>query len=351
MLKVVSYFIVLKSSRWARTFRDIAMYKYFPRINLKLLVIICLLGFNVSGHAQSYPTKQITIIVGFTAGGTTDVITRLLAEKMSKAWGQPIIIENKPGAGGNIAAEMVAKSKPDGYTLLMSSGGPLSVNGSLYKNLQFDNLKDLTPITQVVDVANMLVVANSVPAKTLQEFVALVKANPNKFFVATTGNGTQSHLTSEMFKQRTGTDLTNVPYKGAVAINDLLAGDLVQCMFATTPSVIQFVRAGKLRALAVTGQKRTAIAPEIPTIAESGYPDFDSSSWFGLVGPAGMSPLIVSKIQAQIYEDLKDPVLKEKFVQLGADPVASKPNEFAEFMRQETNRWGKFVKSIKLKIE
>jgi tripartite-type tricarboxylate transporter receptor subunit TctC len=314
-------------------------------------LVVALAFFAPAAHAQPYPSKPITIVVGFTAGGTTDVITRLLGERLNKTWGQPIIIDNKPGAGGNIAAEIVAKARPDGYTLLMSSGGPLAVNTSLYKSLPYDSQRDFTPVTQVVDVPNMLVVTPSVQAKTVQEFVALVKANPNKYFFATTGNGTQSHLTAEMFKQRAGIDLTHVPYRGAVALNDLLSGESVHCMFATTPSVIQFVRSGKLRALAVTGLKRTASAPDLPTIAESGYPDFDSSSWFGLVGPAGMPRDIVAKLQGEIARTLTDPVLREKLVQLGADPVGSTAEEFGEFIRAETLRWGKVVKAARMSVD
>ena len=309
------------------------------------------LGFSANTHAQSYPTKQITIIVGFTAGGTTDVITRLLAEKMSKAWGQPIIIENKPGAGGNIAAEMVAKSKPDGYTLLMSSGGPLSVNGSLYKNLQFDNLKDLTPITQVADVPNVFVVnPKNIQVKNIQEFFSLAKENPNKYFIASTGNGTATHLAAEALKQRMGINLTHVPYRGSGAVTDVLTGS-VDCMFATTPSVIEYIKAGKLKALAIGSQKRMSSVAEVPTFEESGVSGFKSSTWFGLVGPAGMNPLITSKIQTEIAIILRDPLMSEKLIQQGAIPIASTPEEFSEFIKAETIRWAKTIKSINLVLD
>jgi tripartite-type tricarboxylate transporter receptor subunit TctC len=310
-----------------------------------------LVFFALAAHAQPYPSKPITIVVGFTAGGTTDIIARLIGERLNKAWGQPIVIDNKPGAGGNIGADFVAKARPDGYTLLMSSGGPLAVNATLYKNLPFDNLKDFTPISLVADVPNMLVVnPKTLAVKTFEEFIALVKASPGKFFIASTGNGTSPHLTAEVLKQRAGIDLTHVPYRGAGAVTDLLTGS-VDCMFATTPSVIQLVRAGKLRALGVTSLKRVASAPDIPTIDESGLPGFQSSTWFGMVGPAGLPREIVAKLQGEIARALKDSVLHEKFVQQGADPVGSTAEEFGEYMRSETARWAKVVKAAHLSVD
>ncbi len=302
--------------------------------------------------AQTYPTKPVTIIVGFTAGGTTDIITRLVAEKLTKAWGQPIVVENKPGAGGNIGAEFVAKAKPDGYTLLMGSVGPLAVNASLYKKLPFDNLKDLAPITLVADVPNVLVInPRTVPSKTFGEFVALAKASPGKFFYASTGSGTSSHLSGVLLNQLAGTDLTHVPYKGAVALNDVLSGEQVQCMFATIPSAIQHIHAGKLRALAVTSLKRSGSLPDVPTIAESGFPGFDASSWFGLVGPAGLPRDIALRIQGDVAHALKEPALREKFIQQGSDPVANSPEEFGEYMRAETAKWAKIVRSSGAKVD
>ena len=296
--------------------------------------------------AQGYPARGITIVVGFTAGGTTDIIARTIAERLNKAWGQPVIIENKPGAAGNIGAEIVAKAKPDGYTLLMGSVGPLAVNASLYQKLPFDNIKDFAPITLVADVPNMLVVnPRTVSAKTFQEFITLARANKGKFFYASTGSGTSSHLSGEMLNMAAGLDLTHVPYKGAVALNDVLSGDQVQLMFGTIPSVIQHVRGGKLRALAVTSLRRSDSSPEVPTIAELGYPGFDASSWFGLVGPAGLSRDIAGKLQSEIAAALKDPALRDKFVQQGSDPVGNTPEQFGEYIRAETAKWAKIVKA------
>ena len=302
--------------------------------------------------AQAYPNKPITIEVGFSAGGTTDIIARLIADEMRKGLGQAIVIDNKSGAGGNIAAEYVAKSPPDGYTLLMGSVGPLAVNGSLYSKFAYNNLKDLAPVTLVAHVPNLLVVnPKTLPVKTFAEFIKEVKAHPGKYFYASTGSGTSGHLSGVMLNMMAGTDLTHVPYKGAVALNDVLAGDAVQCMFATMPSVVQHVRAGRLRGLAVTSLHRSESMPDIPTIAELGYPDFDASSWFGLVGPAGMPKEAALTVQREIARILKIPEIREKFVQQGADPVGDTPDEFGAYMRKETAKWAKVVKASGAKAD
>lgn len=307
----------------------------------------------VSGaHAQGYPTRPVAIVVGFTAGGSTDIITRLLAEDLRKSWGQSVIVENRPGAGGNIGAAYVAKANPDGYTLLMSSPGPLAINASLYSNLPYDHLRDFTPVTLVVHVPLVLVVnPRSVSATTFKAFLAEVRASPGKFFFASTGTGTSSHLAGELLKVQAGLDMTHVPYKGAVALNDVLSGESVQCMFATIPSVMGHIRAGKLRAIAVTTAKRTAALPELPTIAESGYPDFEASSWFGLVGPRGLPREVVVKLQADIARALARPEMREKLTQHGVDPVGGTPEAFGEYMRAETAKWAKLVKSSGAKAD
>ena len=294
---------------------------------------------------ESYPSRPITIVIGFSAGGSTDIVARLLAEEMRKTWGVPVVIDNRPGAGGNIGAAMVSRAKPDGYTLLMGSVGPLAINASLYANMPYDNLADFTPICLVVHVPNMLVVnPKAMPVHSFAEFVALVKANPGKYFYASTGTGTSSHLSGELLKSMAGVDITHVPYKGAVALNDLLAGDQVHFMFATIPSVIEFVRAGKLTALAVTSKTRSAAAPNVPTVAESGFPGFEASSWFGLVGPAGLPRDNVAKLRAEVVRALAMPEIRDKLVQQGADPVGSTPEEFGAYMRAETAKWANVVK-------
>ena len=304
-------------------------------------------------HAQpQWPAREVKIVIGFSAGGTTDIITRTLAPELSKLWGQAIVIENRTGAGGNIGAELVTKAKPDGYTLFMGSVGPLAVNASLYKAMPFDNLKDLTPISFVADVPNLLVyTAKAMPAANFREFMALLKAHPGKYFYGSTGSGTTSHLSGELLKMQAGVDITHVPYKGAVALNDVLAGESVHFMFATIPSAIQHVRSGKLRAVAVTSLKRSAGVPDVPTVAESGFPGFDASSWFGLTGPAGLPRETANKISADVARVLKGPEMRERFVSQGADPVGSTPEAFGEHMRAETAKWARLVKASGAKAD
>jgi tripartite-type tricarboxylate transporter receptor subunit TctC len=321
--------------------------------NRAILILACAAILAASAFAassasaqSSYPSRQISFVVGFSAGGTTDIVARLIAEEMRKSLGQPIVIENKAGAGGNIGATIVAKAKPDGYTLLIGSVGPLAINASLYAKMPYDNLKDFTPISLIVHVPNMLVVnPSAMPVNSFADFVALLKANPGKYFFASTGTGTSSHLSGEQLKTMAGVEATHVPYKGAVALNDLLSGEQVHFMFATIPSVIEFVRVGRLRALAVTSKSRSAAVPEIPTVAESGFPDFEASSWFGLLGPADLPREIVSKLQGEVVRALKIPEIRDKLIAQGADPVGSSPEEFAAYIRGETAKWSKVVKS------
>ena len=313
---------------------------------MRLLLLFCVLCANAAMAQSGWPTREVRIIIGFSAGGTTDIITRTLAPELTRLWGQAIVIENRTGAGGNIGGELVAKSKPDGYTLFMGSVGPLAVNASLYKLMPFDNLKDLAPISLVADVPNMLVFnPKAMAAANFREFMALVKGNPGKYFYGSTGSGTTSHLAGELLRAQAAIEITHVPYKGAVALNDVLAGESVHFMFATIPSAIQYVRAGKLRAVAVTSLKRSAGMPEVPTIAESGFPGFDASSWFGLVGPAGLPREVAAKIAADIARVLKQPEMRERFIAQGADPVGSTPEQFGEQMRVETAKWARLVKA------
>ncbi len=313
---------------------------------LKVAVAVLALAASPLALAQAdWPGKQITIVVGFSPGGSTDFVARIMADEFRKAWGQTVVVENKPGAGGNIGANLVAKAKPDGYTLLMGSVGPLAINATLYANMPYDNIKDFQPVSQVVGAPNMLVVnPTSLPAKDFPDFLRLLKASPNKYFYASTGIGTSAHLSGELLKSMTGVEVTHVPYKGAVALNDLLSGEQVHFMFATIPSVIQHVRSGRLRGIAVTTKTRSASSPELPTVAELGYPDFEASSWFGLLGPAGMPREIAMKIQAEVVRVLKIPEIREKLIQQGVDPVGSTPDEFAAYIKSETEKWAKVVR-------
>ena len=321
---------------------------------LKGLIAAAVLSM-VSGAVSAqgaWPSKPITITVGFTAGGSTDIVARMVAEEMRKTWGQPVIVENKPGAGGNIGANVVAKARPDGYSLLIGSVGPLAINPTLYEKMPYDNIRDFTPVSLIVHVPNMLVVNPiPMPVRNIAEFVSFAKANPGKFFYGSTGIGTSAHLSGEQLKMMTGIEATHVPYKGAAAVTDVLSGNQGLFMFATIPSVIQYVRAGRLRGIAVTSLKRSASAPDIPTLAESGYPDFEASSWFGLLGPADMPRDIVIKLQAEIVRILKIPDIREKLSQQGADPVGNTPEEFAAYIRAETAKWAKVVKASGAKAE
>ena len=319
---------------------------FLQELNLVRALLVALAFVSQLAFGQGWPQREVKVVIGFSAGGTTDIVTRLISADLARHWGQPIVIENRPGAGGNIAGELTARARPDGYHLMMGSVGPLAINASLYRSMPYDNLKDLTPITLVAHVPNMLVFApRALQAGSFQDFVALLKANPGKYFYASTGNGTSSHLSGELLKLQAGVDITHVPYKGAVAVNDLLSGESVHFMFATIPSVINHVRSGRLRALAVTSARRSAGVPELPTVAESGFPGFDASSWFGMVAPAGLPRELSEKIAADVARVLAQPGMRDKFVQQGADPVGSTPQEFAEYMRAETAKWRPLVKA------
>jgi tripartite-type tricarboxylate transporter receptor subunit TctC len=254
-----------------------------------LLALALLLPGPLAAQTDAYPSRPIRIVVAFTAGGTTDIIARLVGKKMTDAWGQPVLIDNRPGAGGNLGSNIVAKAPPDGYTLLIGSVGPLAVNATLYPNMPYDNLKDFAPICLVAEVPNMLIVHPSVPVHSVQDLIDLARAKPGTLNYGSTGNGTTGHLSGELLNEQAKIDLVHIPYRGATAVTDLLGGQ-IQLMFATIPSVIQHVRAGSLRAIAVTSSRRSAALPDIPTVAESGYPGFEASSWYGFVAPAG-SPI------------------------------------------------------------
>ena len=246
----------------------------------------------------------------------------MVGEELRKTWGQSIVIENRAGAGGNLAGALVAKAKPDGYTLMIGSVGPLAVNASLYAKMPYDNIRDLAPITLIANVPNMLVVnPKAMPVASFAEFMTLAKANPGKFFYGSTGSGTSSHLSGELLGSLSGIRITHVPYKGAVALNDLLAGEQVHFMFATIPSAIQHVRAGKLKVLAVSSATRSPGLPDVPAIAELGFAGFDAGSWFGMVGPAGLPAEIAGKIQRDVAAVLRQTQVREKMIAQGADPV------------------------------
>lgn len=299
--------------------------------------------------AQDYPTKPIKIIVGYTPGGTTDIIARIIGKRLSEKLGQPVIVENRPGAGGNIGAEVVAKSAPDGYTLELGTAGNMTVNPWIYKNMTFDTIKDFQPISLIATLPNLMVVNPKVPAKTVQEFVAWAKSRPGKVFFGSTGTGNTPHMTGELFNIVTGLSMTHVPYKGsAPALTDLIGGEGVQVMFDNMPAAIGHVRSGSLRALAVTSPKRVASEPNIPTVAELGYPDFQVVTWFGLFAPAGTPQPVVDRLNREVAEAVRTPEIKKQLNDLGAEPISNSPSEFAELVKSDKERWGKVVKTAKI---
>jgi tripartite-type tricarboxylate transporter receptor subunit TctC len=292
----------------------------------------------------AYPTKPITIIVPFSAGGTTDILARVVGLHVGQTLGQPVIVDNRAGAGGNIGTQAVARAPADGYTLLMGTVGTHAINQDLYKKLPFDPIKDFAPLSRVAMVPNLLVANPTQPYKNVKELIAYAKANPGKVNFASSGSGTSIHLSGELFKQMTQIDMQHVPYKGsAPAVADLIGGQTA-IMFDNMPSVMPHVKAGKLRALAVTTAKRSPALPDVPTIAESGVPGYDTSSWFGLLAPVGTPADVVAKLNAAIAKALADPDVKTKLAEQGAEPHPEKPEQFAAFIASETAKWGKVVK-------
>ena len=300
--------------------------------------------------AGTYPNKPIHIIVTFTSGGAPDILGRLIGEKLSAAWGQPVIVDNKPGAGGNIGSDFVAKSAPDGYNVVVGTVGTHSINGSLYQSMPFDMVKDFTPVTLLASTPNMLVINNDVPARNLKDFIALGKKE-GKMTFASSGSGTSIHVSGELFKTMTGIDMQHIPYKGrASAIPDLLGGR-VTMLFDNMPSSLPLVREGKLRALGVTSAKRALAAPDIPTLAEAGLPGFEAVSWFALFAPANTPRPIVDKLQAEVSKILKSPDISKRLLDLGLEPAGGTPEELAAYQKSEIAKWSKVVKDSGAKVE
>nr|WP_314625991.1 tripartite tricarboxylate transporter substrate binding protein [uncultured Noviherbaspirillum sp.] len=289
------------------------------------------------------PSKPVRIIVPIV-GSTNDALARLVAEKLGPAIGQSVYVENKPGAGGNIGADMVAKSPPDGHTLLVGYNGPLAINPTLFRNMSFDPVRDLTPITLAVTSPQYLVINNDVPIKTIGELVAAAKADPSKLSYASVSVGSASHLTMEMFKSAAKINITHVPYKGAApALTDLVAGN-VQTAFLVPGNVQQYVKQGRLRILAVSGEKRFASMPEVPTMIESGYPNFVATSWIGFLAPAGTPKNIVARYNREIVQILNMPDVKQKLQDMEFEVVAGTPAQFGQWIGTEIPRWGKVIK-------
>ena len=298
-----------------------------------------------------YPNRPIRVIVPFGVGSITDVITRVVMPPLSDALGQSIIVDNRPGGGGNPGTDMGVKAAPDGYTLVMSSASTLAVNGFLFRTMPYDMATAFAPITQINSVTNVLVVSPSLPVKSVQELIAYGKANPNKLSFASAGAGGTIHLAAEMFKAMTGVTMEHVIYKASPPAHiDLFSGQ-VQVMFDGLPPALTQVRAGRLRALAVTTAKRSQLLPELPTIAESGVPGYNVQGWNGLVGPAGLPPALVARLNREMLRVLATEAIRQRLLGLGAEPVGSSPEEFAAHMKAERALWGKLIAQIGLKLD
>ncbi|MGJ7612676.1 MULTISPECIES: Bug family tripartite tricarboxylate transporter substrate binding protein [unclassified Variovorax] len=316
---------------------------------LATTLLVCL-PLAAAAQAGDFPGKAIRIVVPFPPGGATDAAARLIAVKMSEKWGQPVLVDNRAGAGGNVGSDIVAKAPPDGYTLVMGVTGSHAINTSLYSKMPYDPVTDFVAISQVAVVPNVLVVHPSVPAKNLAELMALAKKEPGKLNYASLGNGTAAHLGMEMLKSEAGVDITHVPYKGsAPAVSDLLAGQ-VQMMVDGLPSALPHIKAGKLRAIALTSLRRAPSLPDLPTIAET-YPGFYADAWSGLFAPKGTPQPVVDKLSAEVQRILKLPEVREKLVALGAEPVGSTQAEFTAHVKREIDKWAKVVKTSGAKVD
>jgi len=301
--------------------------------------------------AQGFPEKPIRFVVGFTPGGPSDILARALGQKLGERWSQQVVIENRPGAGGNVAAEAVAKSAPDGYTWLLGNNSILATNQSLYRSLGYDPVKDFAPVSLVAVQPNILVVNPQLPVKSVTELVAYARRYPGKLNYASSGSGAAAHLAGELFKTMTGVDLVHVAYKGAQpALTDLIAGQ-VQVMFATSASAIPFIHAGKLRALAVTTARRSASVPDLPTVSEAGVPGFEAITWHGVVVPAATPRPLVERLNRDIVGALAQPDLRERLAALGAEVRAGTPREFADYIASEIPKWSKVVRDSGARIE
>jgi tripartite-type tricarboxylate transporter receptor subunit TctC len=320
------------------------------RLLLRALLCASVVLCGAAG-AQPYPSKPIRFVVPYPAGGPLDTVARLLAQKVSESTRQPVVVDNKPGAGGNIGADAVAKSPPDGYTILMGAVATHAINPTLYASMPYDAIRDFAPVTQIASTPNVLVVNPSVPAANVRDFIAYARANPGKLNFGSGSTGSAGHLAGELFKTLAGVDMTHVPYKGAAAaMNDLLGGQ-IQLMFDNLASSLAQVRAGRIRALAVTTSKRSALAPDLPTIAESGLPGFDISTWFGIFVPAKTPREAVDRLHAEFTRALAAPDVREKMLNLGAEPVASQPEEFAAYIRAESEKYARVIKASGAKAD
>jgi tripartite-type tricarboxylate transporter receptor subunit TctC len=321
--------------------------------------VIALLGFCLlqsalfadATAADVYPAKALRLIVPFPPGGPADALARLVGDKLSASLGKAVVVDNRPGAGGNIGMEIGAKAAPDGYTLVLAPAGNLTVNPFLYRNVPYDVARDFAPVTVIAAVPNVLIVHPSVPAKTVAELVRYAKAHPGTLNYSSPGNGSGAHLGGELFKSMAGVDIVHIPFNGIAPAVTAVVGGQVQMMFAGAPSALPQVKAGRVVALGVASLKRTAAAPELPTLAESGLPGFDVTSWYSIVVPAGTPTEIIAGLRSEIAAALTQSDVQEKLTGLGAEPIGNTPAEFAAMLKVETAKWGKIVKDANIQVE
>ena len=319
--------------------------------NFLMTIAAGALAFIGAVHAQSYPSKSIRYVVPYAPGGSTDIVARVLALKLSEAMGQQVVVDNRPGAGGAIGADIVAKSPPDGYTMVTAVTSIMAINQFLYRKLPYDPEKDFAPVTQVGSLPRILVIHPSLPAKNVREFIAIAKAKPGQLNYGSSGVGTATHMTTELFKAMAGVDLVHIPYKGSGQVMGDVIGGQLALIFDQIVSSLPHVQGGKLRMLAITSAKRFPSLPDLPTIAESGVPGYESISWAGVAVPAGTPKEIVARLHAEIVKVLAMPDIRERFLRDGIETIGSTPEQFSEHIRRERIKWAKVVKDSGAKAD
>ncbi|MBE7521143.1 MAG: tripartite tricarboxylate transporter substrate binding protein [Burkholderiales bacterium] len=331
--------------------RSLTLFRTITGAVLAALLTVAAPGAIPAAGAQAFPSKPVKLVVPFPPGGSLDNVGRLLAQKLSEEWGQQVVVENKPGAGGNIGADAVAKSPADGYTVVMGALSTHAVNPNLYRTMPYDAARDFAPISNVAITPNVLIVSSKSPVHTLKDLIAYAKANPGKTNFGSGSNGSAGHLAGELFKLESGTDVMHIPYKGgAPALQALLAGD-TQFMFDNLANAMAQVKGGTVRPIAVTTAQRSRLAPDLPTMAEAGMPGFDISTWFGLLAPAGTPPEVIAKWNAAVVKALNSPDVREKMLAQGAEPSPTTPAEFAAFIAKEREKYARIVKASGAKVD
>jgi tripartite-type tricarboxylate transporter receptor subunit TctC len=315
------------------------------------LLPILMLPVAPAAWAQAYPAKPVRIVVPFPPGGTSDILARTIGPRLSAEWGQPVVVDNRPGAAGNIAAEHVARATGDGYTLFITTVGIHAIHPSLYSKLPFDPLRDFTPVTNLVMLPSVLAVHPSIPVRSVKDLIALAKKRPGDLSYSSAGSGSQPHLTAELFKTMTGVNLLHVPYKGAAQqLTDLIAGH-VALTFATAPSAVPFIKGGQMRAIGVSSGKRASALPDVPTIAEAGVPGYEAVGWNGMVAPANLPAPVLEKVNATVVKVFNLPEVRDRMISLAADPVTTTPAQFGAYIKAEIAKWAKVVKASGAKAE